>query len=199
MQPTAELLSPNSLATAGRTFKKGIPQPVDFDTAHLLEDNPRFKVTGLNTRAAVDHAAVASRPTGEELTLAIREAADSLDEDDNSSFDRNGHASHHAISVVLGYPVTVNERDKSLGLIEKPERTRAAPQAGRLDTAEGTVETTGRTGSLTIKGSGRQTPEAKAALLASMKAKDAAGALTVPAKAPAEVDDDPSTAGALAS
>ena len=198
MQPTAELLSPNSLATAGRTFKKGIPQPVDFDTAHLLEDNPRFKVTGLNTRAAVDHAAVASRPVGDELTLAIREAADGLNDDDDSSFDRNGHASHHAISLILGYPVTVHERDKAMGLIQKPERTRAAQPAGRLDTAEGTVETTGRTGSLTFKG-GRPSPAAKEAAIATMKAKDAAGALTVTAKAPAEVDDDPSTAGALAS
>jgi hypothetical protein len=189
MTPTAELLYPARLNLGGVVFEKGIVKPVDFDLACTLNESPRFKVRGLNSREAIEHLKKEGRPVGEALTIAIREAADSLDEDD-ANYDRNGKPSHHAISTVLGYPITVNERDKALGLTMK-----AAP-AGRLETADGNTEQPVRKGSLTV--TTRTSAEQKEAILKAAKAKDATAGKG-PVADPAEPEHDPSTEGAVAS
>lgn len=131
MSATAELLAPlRRLNIGGTLFLQGKPQPVDFATARRLDANPRFKVRGLDTREAVEALAVETRPEGESLMEAIRAAEEGLDIDDASNFDREEKVSVHALSAALGYPITVQERDRAL--YAKP-----TVNSGRLETAEG--------------------------------------------------------------
>jgi len=186
MSYTAELLPPLlSINTAGKMFKKGVPLPVDLAVAQKLAENPRFHVTGLHSRTAVEEAAYHARPKGEALMQAIRNAADRFDVDDDDNWDRIGKHSVHALSKALGYGVSGEERDRALGQVEPsvdPEAvTRPRPAAGRLDTADGRVESTAaaRAGALTIKRHGET---------ATAKPK---------APPPDIVEPDPSTAGAI--
>ena len=135
MTPTAELIEPASYTTGGVRYVKGQPVEVDFATARLLANSPRFKVLGLNTRAAIEDAANEVRPMGESLLTAIRDAANDLDVDDESNFDANGKASHYAIAKALGYDITVEERDRALGAHA------SASTGGKLETADGKTET----------------------------------------------------------
>ena len=195
MSYTAELLPPLlSINTAGKMFKKGVALPVDLPTAQKLAENPRFHVTGLHSRTAVEEAAYHARPKGEALMEAIRNAADRFDVDDDDNWDRIGKHSVHALSKALGYGVSGEERDRALGQVEPsraegfaprtvdPEAvTGPRPAAGRLDAADGRVESTAaaRAGALTIKRHG-ETVAAKPK-----------------APPPDIVEPDPSTAGAI--
>ena len=60
--PTAELIQPNRLNVGGKLYMKGRPVPVDMETAFLLANNPRFKVTGLTSREVVEFQEMQSRP-----------------------------------------------------------------------------------------------------------------------------------------
>ena len=195
MSYTAELLPPLlSINTAGKMFKKGVPLPVDLAVAQKLAENPRFHVTGLHSRTAVEEAAYHARPKGEALMQAIRNAADRFDVDDDDNWDRIGKHSVHALSKALGYGISGEERDRALGQLEPsraegfvprtvdPEAvTGPRPAAGRLDTADGRVESAAaaRAGALTIKRHG-ETVAAKPK-----------------APPPDIVEPDPSTAGAI--
>ena len=179
MSATATLQSPLSLSFKGTTYMKGVPVPVSFDTARELEGNPRFKITGLDTRAAVEDKAQNNRPMGDQLMDAIREAADGLGEDDDN-YDRNGIASTHAIGAALGYAISVPERDKALGITRK-----GGAEQGQLDQAEAAVQ---RKPGVTIKP--RAPTESKEAILAAAKARDAL--------APARPPVDPTTEGGVA-
>ena len=129
--PQVELLQPNRLNIGGTIYLKGVKTPVDMGTALDFDGNPRFKVTGLDTRAAVEHRERLGRPEGAGLLKAIREAADDLDVDDDTSFDRLGKPALAALAERLGYQVTKEERDRALASVEK------APQAGHgLEAAE---------------------------------------------------------------
>lgn len=121
--PEAELVGPNRLNVGGELFVKGVPKSVDFQTAFSLKDNPRFKVTGLDTRAALEFKELSHRPEGDELLTAIRDAADALDVDDDESFDKQGKPAIAALSKALGYPIDKTERDRALATVAK------APQA----------------------------------------------------------------------
>jgi hypothetical protein len=148
MHPTVELLYPARLNLRGQhLFEQGVETPVSFELATELHDNPRFKVRGLNTREAIEHAARSGRPQGEALLEAIREAANSLDVDDDGNFDRNGKPDHRALSDLLGYPVSVEERDRAI-----------APHAGRLEDAQDGDKAEPKKGGVVIK---RASAEAK--------------------------------------
>ena len=112
--PQVELIGPNRMNIKGHVFIKGEPEDVDMEMAFALRDNPRFKVTGLDTRAAVEFQEMERRPAGAGLFAAILEAQDRLDIDDDASFDRQGKPSVAALSHVLGYPITKEERDAAL-------------------------------------------------------------------------------------
>ena len=134
---TAELLPPLlSLNVGGKMFKKGVPQPVDLPTAQAFAENPRFRVTGLHNRTAIEEAAYHSRPKGEALMEAIRVAADAFDEDDDDAWDRAGKQSIHALTKALGYAVTAEERDRALGI----KASIAKSVSGLLETADGRAE-----------------------------------------------------------
>jgi hypothetical protein len=108
----------------GHVFVKGEPEDVEIELALQLKDNPRFKVTGLDTREAVEYREMQTRPSGRALYAAILEAQDRLDIDDDDSFDRHGKPAVAALSKVLGYPITKEERDAAL---------RAAPKVAHED------------------------------------------------------------------
>jgi len=112
--PTAELIGPNRMNVGGHVFIKGEPEEVEIELAVQLKDNPRFKVTGLDTREAVEYREMQTRPSGRALHAAILEAQDRLDIDDDDSFDRQGKPAVTALSKVLGYPITKEERDAAL-------------------------------------------------------------------------------------
>ena len=140
MSYTAELLPPLlSLNVAGVMFKKGVAVPIDLATAQSFAENPRFHVTGLHTRTAIEEAAYHSRPKGEALMEAIRSAAEAFDVDDDDNWDRSGKHSVNALTKTLGYAVTAEERDRALG-------TRATnitkSVSGLLETADGRTEKT---------------------------------------------------------
>jgi hypothetical protein len=129
MDLTVELQPPLLRYNDGKnTFMRGVAKPVDLETARLYENNPRFKVAGLNTRAAIDAIATATRPQGAALHEAIRAATADLEPDDDANFDRHGKFSHLAISNVLGYSVSPEERDAALhGGASKPKLEAADP------------------------------------------------------------------------
>ena len=126
--PVAELIGPNRMNIGGHVFVKGEPEEVDMGVAFQLRENPRFKVTGLDTRAAVDFAEGEQRPSGAALHAAIIEAVDGLDIDDDASFDRLGQPAVPALSALLGYPISKDERDAAL---------KAAPKVVHGDDARG--------------------------------------------------------------
>jgi hypothetical protein len=129
--PEVELVGLHRLNVGGKVYERGVKTPVDFDTAFSLQNNPRFKVTGLDTREALDYRETQTRPTGRALYDAILDANDRLDVDDDESFDRNGKPSVAALSHILGYPISREERDAALNAVEK------APQAPKqVDTEE---------------------------------------------------------------
>ena len=128
--PTAELVQPARLNLGGVLYERGKEVPVSFETAHELAANPRFKVSGLDTREALDFKERLGKPRGADLARAINDANDQLDADDDAAFDRTGKPSIEALSRVLGYPVTKEERDSAMNAVEK------APQAGKLNVDE---------------------------------------------------------------
>ena len=110
--PTATLKELNRLNIGGtEMYHRGVPREVDVQTALRLAQDPRFDVAGLTTRDLVEHQQMQSRPVDADLNAAIVDAIDALDVDDDANFDRSGRASVAAISGVLGYPITVEERD----------------------------------------------------------------------------------------
>ena len=140
MSATAELLPPlRSLKIGGEVFQRSKPKEVDYTFARKLDKNPRFKVTGLDTKEALEDALVAKRPEGELLMEAIREAVAGLDEGDEN-YDRAGKPSVSVISDSLGYPIDTADRDRALGY------GKAARAAGKLDEAEGA-----KTGGIVIR------------------------------------------------
>ena len=153
---TAELLPPLlSLNLGGKImFKKGVAVPVDLAFAQKLAENPRFHVTGLHSRTALEEAAYHARPKGEALLQAIRDACDKFDEDDDDHWDRSGKHSVNALSKALGYAVSAVERDRALGHeepapaslpvvkeVSEDAVTGPGPAPGRLEAADGKVET----------------------------------------------------------
>jgi hypothetical protein len=129
--PEVELIGLHRLNYGGRVYEKGVKTPVDFDVAFALQNNPRFKVTGLDTREALDYRDTQHRPSGQALYDAILDANDRLDVDDDANFDRLGKPSIDALARILGYPISKEERDAALNAVEK------APQAPKqVDTEE---------------------------------------------------------------
>lgn len=119
--PEVELVSLNRMNVGGKVFENGKRTEVDFETAFALAGNPRFRVYGLDTREALEHRELNNRPRGADLVSAILVAVDRLDVDDDSSFDRVGKPSVTALAGVLGYPVTMEERDLALRSGAKPQ------------------------------------------------------------------------------
>ena len=137
MSAIAELQAPlRRLNLGGTVFLQGVPKPVDYDTARQLAGNRRFKVTGLDTREAVEALAQSARPEGDALMEAIKEAEGQLDVEDASTFDRDDKVSIHALSDKLGYKITVQERDRALGYAKAPTT------GGQLEAANGKTEKT---------------------------------------------------------
>ena len=60
--PEVELVGLHRLNVGGKVYEKGVKTPVDFAVAFALQNNPRFKVTGLDTREALDYHETQHRP-----------------------------------------------------------------------------------------------------------------------------------------
>lgn len=122
--PTAELLKPARLNYLGRVWERGVQEPVDLETARILEDNPRFRVRGFaeaEPRQA-DTAPVRADST-QILHAKIRDAVDRLDVDDEEAFSASGKPQPAAVSAILGYDVTAEEIDAALANPRKPAAT----------------------------------------------------------------------------
>lgn len=131
MTAKAELLPPlRTLKIGGEMFRQSKPKEIDYTLARKLDKNPRFKVTGLDTKEAIEDALVAKRPEGELLMEAIRDAVVGFDEDDEN-YDRAGKPSVSVISDILGYPIDTADRDRALGY------NKAARATGKIEEAEG--------------------------------------------------------------
>ena len=124
--PEVELVGLARLNRGGKLFIKGVREPVDFETALALKDNPRFKVYGLDTREALAYQETQTRPRGADLYDAINEAIDALEPDDEN-YDRSGKAAVGVLSSALGYPVTKEERDAAMASIRKTPQAGGAP------------------------------------------------------------------------
>ena len=152
MVPEVELIQPARLNIDGVIYKRGERVPVEFDVAYQLAANPRFKVHGLDTRAAVEHREKQGRPLGDDLMQAIRDAADDLSEDD-ANYDRLGKPAIAALSAALGYAITKEERDRALGGIQK------APQAGPEPIDTGAIKAAAEARKIVLKKSGKAAAE----------------------------------------
>lgn len=119
MQSKVTLQYPSSLHTHGMVFHKGVETPVSYEIARALKNNPRFQVAGLNSQAAVDAEALASKPRGEDLLREIR-ASIATFEDVDQNYDRAGKPCFRLLSNVLGYPVSPAERDAALEAPAEP-------------------------------------------------------------------------------
>jgi hypothetical protein len=129
MSLVAELQPPLlSYNFGGQIFKQGQALPVGVDVALKLAKIDVFKVTGLDTREAVEAVAQFHRPEGDELMQAIVDAQEDMDVTDESNLDKGGQLSVHALSAVLGYKITVEERNRALYPKTAPVSA-AAPEA----------------------------------------------------------------------
>lgn len=124
--PTAELLKPVRLNYLGRIWEKGVREPIDNETAALLEDNPRFRVkgyAGASDRDDEDEVRVRRPKSKADLAVAIRAAVDELDVDDDANFTASGEPNHFAVSAVLGYQVTADDVSAAMKAKVKPAET----------------------------------------------------------------------------
>lgn len=122
--PTAKLLEPVRLNFLGRIWEKGVEEPIDNETAAILDDNPRFKVRGYAGASDDEDDARPLRPKAKaDLAIAIRAAVDELDVDDDANFTASGEPNHFAVSSVLGYSVTAADVSAALKAKVKPAET----------------------------------------------------------------------------
>lgn len=128
--PKVELLRPRSLNTRGILFVQRVPrEDIPVDIALELMEDERFKVTGIT---AADLAATGDKPRKKaELNEAILDAINELDVDDEDAFTASGKPHHLAISKVLGFDITAEERDAAM---------RAGTAKGALVSGEGDEE-----------------------------------------------------------
>ncbi|MGK9084918.1 hypothetical protein KXR64_16795 [Brucella intermedia] len=125
--PKVELLRPRSLNTRGILFVQRVPrEDIPVDIALELMEDERFKVTGIT---AADLAATGDKPRKKaDLHAAILDAIDELDVDDEDAFTASGKPHHLAISKVLGFDISAEERDAAM---------RAGTARGALVSGEG--------------------------------------------------------------
>lgn len=130
--PTAKLIGPRRMRIRDHLYIRGKEEPVTDEEAILLDDDPRFRVRGLN---AVDRPAQSGqslRPKGEDLYDAIAMEIGNLDESPDN-YDAVGKPSWRAISAKLGYPITGNEVELAMrhmtGHRKNLEAAEAAPRS----------------------------------------------------------------------
>ena len=128
--PKVELLRPRSLNIHNILFHQRVPrEDIPVDIALDLMEDERFKVTGIT---AADMQAVSDKPRKKaELNEAILDAINELDVDDEDAFTATGKPHHLAISNVLGFDITAEERDAAM---------RAGTAKGALVSGEGDEE-----------------------------------------------------------
>ncbi|WP_113155975.1 hypothetical protein [Nitratireductor sp. OM-1] len=115
--PTAKLLEPARLNYLGRLWEKGVEEPIDNETAAILDENPRFKVRGFaGSTANFDDDDVITRPTTKDaLGEAIREVVDALDVDEETNFTASGAPHPFAVASALGYAVSAADIKAAMG------------------------------------------------------------------------------------
>jgi hypothetical protein len=134
--PTAELIKPKSYNHLGRIWKQGREVEITQELAAELEDNPRFRIRGFD--AARCAPAEGGKPKGrDELHEAIRDAAGRLDVDNEVHFTVTGKPECHALSEILGYPVTATDRDQAIGVVRKATVEAAEPKQTRFKIKKG--------------------------------------------------------------
>jgi hypothetical protein len=111
--PKVELLRPRSLNIRGFLFRQREPrEDIPVDVALDLMEDERFKVTGLT---AADLQVASDKPRKKaELNEAILDAIDELDVDDEDAFTASGKPHHLALSKILGFDITAEERDAAM-------------------------------------------------------------------------------------
>lgn len=136
--PSVILKKPNRVNTLGMMFDRGVVTPVSGEIASALEDNERFIVKwdrGEREGVLAEEAASGPRmpaARSKRLTL-IRAAIDKLSPDDEGVWTKDGRPDARALSRLLGWTVTNEERDMALS------RANAEEQLPILDTAEDEV------------------------------------------------------------
>lgn len=116
--PKATLLKPASLTIHGDKFVRGVPREVPAFLAAKLAEDERFKVTGLQGVIADAAPKVPERSRGD-ILIAIRSAADRLTED--TDFTSDGKPDCRALSRILGFTVTIKDRDEALAKADPEE------------------------------------------------------------------------------
>jgi hypothetical protein len=158
--PEATLLKPKRLSVLGVVLERDKPRMVSPEVARILDRrwsaNCRvdWRKTGPVEEPEVEQEeAPDGRPADKQQRLAaIRAAVDKLDPDDESHFTRTGKPDARALSEILGWQVTAEERDEAMAQAadappedsaeDKPSRVRIVrkPKAEADPTTEGSVE-----------------------------------------------------------
>ncbi len=84
------------------------------DTPELSEKDARALIDSGSAKAIESTTAQTSAPTGDQLLAAIRDAAASLDTDDESLWTNGGKPKTGALEAVLGFSITAAQRDEAL-------------------------------------------------------------------------------------
>lgn len=120
--PKATLLYPVSCKVGGKTFRKNQGQEVDIPLAVYLSTRENFSVDmdGLTAKEIQDHMfsreKSAQKPHDPQVLMnQIKIAAVALDPEDKSNLTKENRFDSRALSRVLGYTVTSDERDEALG------------------------------------------------------------------------------------
>lgn len=119
---TATLLYPSTYRMKGAKFEKGVRTNVSLPVAAYLMALENFYVD-LNgaSMAEVQESISVSREErrkpedGDQVMRDIQRMADLLDPETESNFLKDGRPDARALSRMLGYTVTAEERDEALG------------------------------------------------------------------------------------
>jgi hypothetical protein len=111
---------PHRLNKAGIVFERGVPRhDVPLELIRELENDERFviKMADKDERIAARKAVVAADGRPDKLAdrlEAIKGAIAELDIDVESNFTKSGLPDARALTAILGWQVTSNERDQAM-------------------------------------------------------------------------------------
>lgn len=114
---------PRRINTHGHIFERGVEQTVSAEVGRSLENDDRFDVRFDKAELAAPLAASQqqsgsekpSRPESKEARIAaIRDAIGELDEDNEDHWTNDGKPDARALTSILGWQVTSDERDDAL-------------------------------------------------------------------------------------
>jgi hypothetical protein len=137
--PSVILQRPNRVNVMGQMFERGVVTPVSQEIARALEENPRFIVKWAKgeDQNAPDEDTGPKKPVVRQKRMSmIRAAIDQLSEDDEKVWTKDGRPDARALSKILGWTVTNQERDEALARANPEEQLPVLDTAGEVEDVE---------------------------------------------------------------